>query len=837
MTLLELKDGESALILKVKGRGAFRKRIMEMGFVSGKVVNAIKKAPLGDPIEYNILGYNVSLRATEAKLIEITKEIEAEQHNNINFYGTINEDILKSDNIKPKEKTINIALVGNPNSGKTTIFNFASGAREKVGNYSGVTIQAKEANYRHNDYIINIVDLPGTYSLTAYSPEELYVRDNIFNDMPDLVVNVIDASNLERNLYLTTQLVDMDIKVVIALNMFDEFIEKGDVLLYKELGAMLGIPIIPTVGSKGKGVKELFEKVIEVFEDKEQIVRHIHINYGSEIERSINKIQNEIYSNDDKDLTNIVSSRFASIKLIEKDKDIIKIINEFRNSENICSISDNEIKRIEETMGEDTETLITDSRYGFITGALKETLKPGSRKKIKKSDIIDTIITHRIWGLPIFGIFMWLTFFITFNLGGYPKAWLEWLVQWISNLADAALPTGIFKDFLVHGLIGGIGGVIVFLPNILLLFLFISFMEDTGYMSRAVFVMDKAMHKIGLHGKSFIPLIMGFGCNVPAILASRTIESRRDRLITMLINPFMSCSARLPVYILFISAFFVKYQTGILFLIYLIGASAALFTSILLGKTVFKKADIPFVMELPPYRIPSVRTLFKHMWFSTRLFLRKISGVVMIATVIIWALGYFPLNIKYNRNYDSEIASVRSQNNIMNLKSPLEYNLRRLDNELKLENIKKDKEIERQEKSYIGQLGKFVAPVMQPLGFDCKMTVSLMAGVAAKEVVVGTLGVLYQTEGTGKGNSSTLGNKLQQQVYTSGVKKGQKVYNPLVAFSFIMFVLIYFPCVGVIAAIKKESGKWKWAVFEIAYTTGLAWIIAFIVYQSGSLLF
>lgn len=837
MNLLDLKDGESALILKVKGRGGFRKRIMEMGFVAGKVVKAIKSAPLGDPSEYFIMNYNVSLRNSEALLIEITKETSTTGNHTGFSEGIATDEAYSQKNAKPGEKTINVALVGNPNSGKTTIFNYASGMQERVGNYSGVTIEAKEGSYKYKGYNFKLVDLPGTYSLSAYTPEEIYVRENIFSEMPDVVVNVIDSTNLERNLYLTTQLIDMDIRVVVALNMYDEFSTTGDKLDNDALGRMLGIPFIPTVGSKNKGITELFDKIIDVFEDREETVRHIHINYGIQLEKSVRRIQDTIYAQDDLKLTNIISSRFAAIKLLEKDSNIKEILSTIEKSDDIFSLAQAEIKTLETDQKEDTETLITDARYGFIAGALKENLKPNSREKVKKSDLIDTIITHKFWGIPIFGLFMWLMFFTTFNLGSYPKSWLEALIQWLSDTITLYLPPSVVRDFLTQGIIGGIGGVIVFLPNILLLFLFISLMEDTGYMSRAVFIMDKAMHKVGLHGKSFIPLIMGFGCNVPAILASRTIESRRDRLITMLINPFMSCSARLPVYILFISAFFVKYQTGVLFILYFIGVFAALFTSILLGKTVLRKNDVPFVMELPPYRMPTPRTLLKHMWFSSRMFLRKIGGVVMIASVIIWALGYFPLKVDFSRDYDKEIKSLSSGLIIQPDGKMLSNTFTPQQTAAMISTIKSERETERQEKSYIGILGKAIAPVMKPLGFDWKMTVSLMAGVAAKEVVVGTLGVLYQGDkSSGAASVSSLTTKLQQQTYTSGSMKGKKVYTPLVAFSFMLFVLIYFPCVGVIAAIRKESGKLKWALFEIFYTTGLAWLIAFTFFQIAMLI-
>ncbi|MCF8298176.1 MAG: ferrous iron transport protein B [Saprospiraceae bacterium] len=840
MTLYDLEIGEKAIITKVKGRGAFRKRILEMGFVSGKEIFAIKKAPLKDPVEYNIMGYNLSLRNSEAKLIEIVTEKEIVDNIDKTYNGTFTDDLLKI-TAQKKGKIINVAFVGNPNCGKTTIFNFASGSKEKVGNYGGVTVDAKQAKFKLNDYTFNVVDLPGTYSITSYSPEELYVREYIFDHIPDIVVNVIDGSNLERNLYLTTQLIDMDIKVVIALNMFDELQKSGDEFNYKLLGKMVGIPFVPTVGSKGKGITELLEKIVEVYEDKDETVRHIHINYGKTIEKGITEIQNKIKQPSNLFLTDKVSSRFLAIKLIENDGLAKQRLMDCENYEEIIGSSKKEIIRIEETLQDITETLITDAKYGFISGALKETLKPSSEKRIRKSDVIDTLITHKLWGIPIFIFFMWLSFFATFKLGQYPVKWIEYLVALSSNAISSSMPAGILKDLLIQGIVGGVGGVIVFLPNILLLYFFIAIMEDTGYMARAVFIMDKAMHKIGLHGKSFIPLLMGFGCNVPAILSTRIIESRRDRLITMLINPFMSCSARLPVYILFISAFFVSYQGTILFSIYGIGVLLAILSALLFKKSFFKTVDVPFVMELPPYRIPTIRSLIKHMWHRAEQYLKKIGGVILIASIIIWALGYFPQNknlendykqkeIALNTEYYQKLGSIQSNS--------IDYNYTKNklieDHILEINNLRLTKESIKQENSYIGRLGKFIEPVMRPLGIDWKISVGILTGVAAKEIFIGTIGVLYQVE-PGEDDNGSLITKLQTQTYKSGKRKGQKVFSPLVAFVIMLFVLIYFPCIGVISAISKESGSWKWAAFTIFYTTALAWIISFAVFQIGSL--
>ena len=835
MNLFELKKGEKAIITKVKGRGAFRKRILEMGFVSGQEITVIKKAPLKDPVEYNIMGYNVTLRNSEAKLIEVIKEkIEERKYN-----GVIDSNLLKSV-AKKREKIINVAFVGNPNSGKTTIFNHASHSKERVGNYGGVTIKGKEAKFKLDNYTFNVFDLPGTYSITAYTPEELFVREHIFESVPDIVVNVIDASNLERNLYLTTQLIDMDIKVVVALNMFDELEKKGDIFNYELLGKMIGIPFIPTIGSKGKGINELLRKIIEVFEDKDETVRHIHINYGKCIERAIKAIQEKLKIPKNYFLTDKISSRFLAIKLIEKDKASKERIRVCENHEEILKTSKKEISRIEEALQEDSETLITDAKYGFIAGALKETLKPSTKKRKRKSDIVDSFITHKFWGIPVFIFLMWMTFFLTFKLGEYPMKWIENLIEITSCFINDFMAEGIFKDLLIQGVVGGVGGVIIFLPNIMLLFFFISLMEDSGYMARAVFIMDKAMHKIGLHGKSFIPMLMGFGCNVPAILATRIIESRRDRLITMLINPFMSCSARLPVYILFISAFFVSYQGTILFSMYVIGVLVAIITALLFKNLFFKKKDIPFVMELPPYRIPTLRTSTKHMWYRVEEYLKKIGGIILIASIIIWALGYFPREVDTSVDYDLLITKttqeydeiIRSTNveNKEEIKSLEKTKIQ------KTKNILLEKESMRLEKSYIGQLGNFIEPVMRPLGFDWKLSVGILTGVAAKEIVVGTLGVLNQVDYKKEDeNASSLIVKLQNQTYRTGKNKGKKVFSPLIAFSFMIFILLYFPCIAVIATISKESGSWRWAAFTVLYTTSVAWIISFLVFQIGSL--
>lgn len=763
-----------------------------MGFVKGKEVTVIKNAPFNGPIEYKILDYNITLRRTEANLIEVVSRKDAHAYVSQNFEGVIDYENLKI-SAKEKERTINIALIGNPNCGKTTLFNFLSGSKEHVGNYSGVTVDAKKATFVSAGYNFNIFDLPGTYSLTAYSPEEIYVRNFIMDETPDIVINVIDSSNLERNLFLTTQLIDMDIKVIIALNMYDELLKSDVKFDYNSLSKLIGIPIIPLVSSKGIGVQELITKTIEVYEDQDPIVRHIHINYGPEIEKSIQELRKKIKL--EKPITDNISSRFLAIKLLERDKQTLESLVTYPNYSEIEKTAVSEIKRIESIYNEDSETVITDAKYGFISGALEETYKKRKKHTAKPSEKIDKILTNNILGFPIFLISISLAFFATFKLGSIPMQWIEHLVAFVSNKTALLLPDGMLKDLLINGIIDGTGSVLVFLPNILILFFFISFMEDSGYMARAAFIMDKIMHRFGLHGRSFIPMVMGFGCNVPAILATRTLRSSSDRLLTMLIIPFMSCSARLPVYVLFITAFFPENPALVLCGIYFTGILLAFLTAQLLSRTIFRNKETPFVLELPPYRIPTLKNIVVHMWDKASQYLRKIGSVILIGVVIIWALGYFPR--------ESHSAQPDPSANQADAKS------------LQLQN------------SYLGQLGQIIEPVMSPLGFDWKMSISLLAGLPAKEIIVSTMGVLYQVDETHE--SSGLSQKLKNEQYISGDKAGKKVISIPVALAFLAFVLIYFPCIGVIATIKSESGKLKWAVFTIVYTTVVAWVISFIV--------
>ncbi len=819
--LSDLKSGDKAVITRVKGHGAFRKRITEMGFVKGQSLTVIKNAPLQDPVEYELMDYKVSLRRSEAMLIETISLEDAKKINQVEFEGMLDDEILKK-TLSQKGKTINIALVGNPNCGKTTLFNNASHSHERVGNYAGVTVDVKEADFKQNGYTFKIADLPGTYSLTEYSPEELYVRKYIHETMPDVVINVIDASNLERNLYLTTQLIDMDIKVVIALNMYDELEKKDAKFYYQSLARMIGIPIVPTVAAKGRGIDKLFKKIIEVYNDQDPIVRHIHINYGQNIEKEIRNIQNELKKC--KTITDKLSSRYIAIKLLEEDKTTLQNLSVCENVKIIEDTAKQSITRLEKEYKDKSETIITDAKYGFIAGALKETYVAKKKKKRSKSDFIDDVLTHKIWGFPIFIFFMWLMFQTTFSLGEFPMNWIDAGVGALSEWVEQIIPPGALQSLIKDGIVAGVGGVIIFLPNILILFFFISFMEDTGYMARVSFIMDKLMHGIGLHGKSFIPLLMGFGCNVPAIMATRTLENRNDRLLSMLIIPFMSCSARLPVYVLLTAAFFPDNVGNMLFAIYLIGILLAILSALLLKKSFFKDNEAPFVMELPPYRVPTLKNTSIHMWEKAVQYLKKMGGIILIASIIIWALSYYPQDVTYSTDYDSQITMIKNDSTLTDT----------VQKQARIDELYLLKKGEHQAASYIGRIGKSIEPIMQPLGFDWKISVSIITGLAAKEIVVASMGVLYQAETEADENSIKLRNKLQQYEYTSGVRKGQKVITPLVAFALMLFILIYFPCIAVIAAIKNE-GNWKWAIFTMIYTTGLAYLVAFLTYQIGSL--
>jgi ferrous iron transport protein B len=787
MKLSELQTGDKGVIVKVSGHGGFRKRVIEMGFIKGKKVEVLLNAPLRDPVKYRIMGYEVSLRHSEADQIEVVSLAEARKRKQEETTGekeplmefaesNDSDDKMLQAEAEHRRRTINVALVGNPNCGKTSLFNFASGAHERVGNYSGVTVDAKVGHAEYEGYEFNLVDLPGTYSLSAYSPEELYVRKQLIEHTPDIVINVIDSSNLERNLYLTTQLIDMHIKMVVALNMFDETEKRGDNVDYDKLGSLFGIPMIPTVFTNGRGVENLFHEIIKIYEmqeDEDPHYRHIHINHGHEIENGIAEIQDHLKK--ENDVRQRYSTRYLAIKLLERDKDVERYIQTMPDAKEIFEHRDQAALRVKEETLQDSETAIMDAKYGFIHGALKEAeYTPGHEKDTYQiTHVLDSIMTNKYVGFPIFLIMLCIMFTATFVLGAYPMEWIEDGIALLGDFIGKNLPAGPVKDMLIDGVIGGVGSVIVFLPQILILYFFISFMEDSGYMARAAFIMDKIMHKIGLHGKSFIPLIMGFGCNVPAVMATRTIESRRSRIVTMLILPLMSCEARIPIYVMIIGSFFaVKYQSLIMMGLYLTGIIMAVIMSKIFTKFMVKGEDTPFVMELPPYRFPTTKAVCRHTWEKGKQYLKKMGGIILVASIIVWALGYFPHN-----------ESLQHQQQL--------------------------------EQSYIGQMGKTIEPIFAPQGFNWKLDVGLVSGIGAKEIVASTIGVLYGDE-----NAIANDNSI----------------TSLTAFCFLLFVLLYFPCIATIAAIKGETGSWKWALFAALYTTALAWIVSALVYQIGSLI-
>lgn len=792
MKLSDLKTGQHATIVTVQGHGSFRKRIVEMGFVRGKDVEVLLNAPLQDPVKYKVMGYEISLRRQEAEMIVVDTDPSHQQPvvNHETMTDTVQDNCDQSLRAHVGN-TINVALIGNPNCGKTSLFNFASGAHGHVGNYSGVTVDASEARATCDGFVFNLTDLPGTYSLSCYSPEELYVREHLMKRHPDVVINVIDSSNLERNLYLTTQLVDMNVRMVCALNMYDEFERRGDTLDTQTLSTLFGVPFVCTSFKSGRGVQELFREVISVFEDCNASVRHIHINHGHEIESGIAHIQQYLKRNEV--VRTLFSTRYMAIKLLEHDDRAEAYVAKMENAKEIMAARDAAELRVKEEKKTDSETAIMDAKYGFIHGALTEAgFRQGTKEDTyRMTHFIDDVLSNKYLGFPIFFLILYVMFQTTFSLGQYPMDWIESAVSWLGEQASALMPEGPLRSMLVDGVIGGVGAVIVFLPQILILYFFISLMEDSGYMARAAFIMDKLMHKMGLHGKSFIPLIMGFGCNVPAIMATRTIESRRSRLITILILPFMSCSARLPIYIMIIGTFFAaQYRSWVMIMLYVIGVIVAIIVSKVFSSFVVKGEDTPFVMELPPYRWPTPKAIGRHTWEKGKEYLKKMGGIILVASIVVWALGYFP--------HDESLSPVQQK-----------------------------------EQSYIGSIGKAVEPVFELQGFNWKLDVSLIAGVGAKEIVASTIGVIYSGDDSFGDDDSFSDDtakysRLRNQMLADGI-------TPLAAFSYLLFVLLYFPCIATVIAIRNETGSWSWAAFSAFYTTAIAWIVSMLVYQIGSL--
>lgn len=798
MRLDELQTGQKATIVKILSHGAFRKRLTEMGFIKGQQVNVLLHAPLLDPIKYSIMGYEISLRRSEAHMIEVISSDE-EHSTSTNDESEAMQNIKEekshsgstpTESNNPSESahtTINVALIGNPNCGKTSLFNVASGAKEHVGNYSGVTVDAKTGHLNYKGYRINMVDLPGTYSLTSYSAEELYVREYLSTQTPDVIINVVDASNLERNLYLTTDLISMDRRMVIALNMYDELQRHGDSLDYALLGNMIGVPIVPTVSKNGRGIEHLLDTVVNVFEDANTSVRHIHIPFSPDVEHAISILKDFIKADHSLPLT--FSPRYLGIQLLCGDEETIKIIKQSKAADHILDTRRQLVENIERSTGDDINSIVANEKYGFISGALAETLVKNERNPQSSTNLIDAFVTNKLFGFPIFLLVMFFIFWATFQLGAYPMEWIENAISALSSGIDAIMPPGTLKDLIIDGVIGGVGGVIVFLPNILILYFCISFMEDSGYMARAAFIMDKLMHRIGLHGKSFIPLIMGFGCNVPSIIASRTIESRTSRIITILINPFISCSARIPIYVLLVGTFFPNHAPLVFIGIYLLGVIVAIITARLLRKFLFPTDETPFVMELPPYRVPTLKASIRHTWAKGQQYLHKMGGVILVASIIVWALNYFPLNrVEPTSPADSERINVQTD-------------------------------------SYLEMAGKAINPIMTPLGFHWRASVAALAGIPAKEIVVSTLGVLYT--GAEESPESTLSARLTKPSPVTH----RPDFTPASALAFMIFILLYCPCIATITAIVKETRHWGYGAFSIIYNTAVAWIIAAVAYQ------
>jgi ferrous iron transport protein B len=723
-----------------------------------------------------------------------------------------------------KQESITIALTGNPNSGKTTIFNNLTGTRQHVGNWPGVTVEKKVGNVTHNGYRLRVVDLPGTYSLTAYSIEEIVARRFLVDEKPDVVVDIVDASNLERNLYLATQLIELGVKLILVLNMADVAQYRGHQIDAGSLGKLLGVPVVFTVGTKNEGTKDLLDRVVEVVEDRDTVSRHIHISYGHELEKEIKNIQDVIWQ--DPSIGERFSTRWLAVKLLENDtavQDRVKSFGEI--GKQILAQAEASRERLTEIYQDDPEMILTDQRYGFISGLLKEVLKVTGKPKIDLSRQVDLILTNRVLGFPIFIFFIWAMFQVTFTVGAYPMDWIDAVVGWLGALVTAIMPAGLLQDLVVNGIIAGVGSVIIFLPNILILFFCISLFEDTGYLARAAFIMDRVMHVIGLHGKSFIPLLMGFGCNAPAIMATRTLESERDRLLSILINPLISCSARLPVYILLAGTFFGASAGNVIFSIYALGIALSIAMGKLFSVTLFRGDIAPFVMELPPYRAPTLKSLLIHMWDRSQIFLRKMSGVILVGSILIWVLGSFPRSPDLQRGQaEQREGNSATQERLLTVNeskqpmSPTGEKNNVQDGDLNIE-------MARLEKSLLGRLGHFIEPIFAPLGFDWRTSVAVLTGFVAKEIVVSTLGVLYAAGADVNEESEALRRSLRASGMTD-----------LGAYALMALVLIYIPCLATVAVIRRETNSWKWTGFSIGYSLVLAWVVSFLIYQGGRLL-
>ncbi|RKY50719.1 MAG: ferrous iron transport protein B [Candidatus Neomarinimicrobiota bacterium] len=709
-------------------------------------------------------------------------------------------------------KEIRVALAGNPNSGKTSLFNVLVGSNQRVGNFTGVTVEKYEGFRKYRGYKIRFTDLPGTYSLSAYSPEERVARNFILTEKPDLVIHVVDGTNLERNLYLTTQIMDLHIPFVIALNMYDEVKEKNIHIDLTHLERLLGAHIVPTSAVEKTGIQDLLDHIVDTREGTITFRPH-KLQYSQELNKLINDL--ETILSRAKDLNTTLPHSWLGTKLLENDKEVYKLLRDHPIWITLNQYLSKHLEPFKHLTGNDPEIQLTEERYAFIRGALAETVQfPGKRKR-DLTDILDTILINRFTGLPIFALIMYLIFTATFRLGEYPMIWIENFFTWISIGLKDILPETLFRSILVDGIIAGVGGVLVFLPNILILFLGISLLEGTGYMARAAFVVDKIMHRVGLHGKSFIPMLTGFGCSVPAFMATRTLKNDADRITTLLIIPFMSCGAKLPVYTLLIGAFFPAHHAGkVLFGIYIFGILVALGSAGFFKKTLFKGESEPFVMELPPYRLPTMQSLLLQMWHKARMYIRKAATVILAASILIWFAGNFPKDNSITQNMDVLKTQIQEKN-----LSPLETSQA-------LKKIEAKEEALQFEQSYAARLGKALEPAIKPLGFDWRIGVALVSGIAAKEVVVSTMGTIYSI-----GNQAT-----EESVSLREHLRNDPAYNAAVGLALMVFVLLYVPCIAATVIFHREAGAFKWTFLYFFYTIGVAWIMTFLVYRLMNLI-
>jgi ferrous iron transport protein B len=724
--------------------------------------------------------------------------------------------------VTPKHLTI--ALSGNPNSGKTTIFNNLTGTRQKVGNWPGVTVEKKEGRINRFDHNLTVVDLPGTYSLTPFSIEEVIARNFLLDETPDVVIVIIDASNLERSLYLATQIRELDCKVLFALNMADLAQARGTKIDARKMSALLDVPVMFTVGNRNEGMDDLLRAAIDLAESTAPLPRSRRVKYTHDIEAAVARLCDFMLSRTDGNLP--YPPRWTAIKLIEDDQIVQERLVAAAPAAGraILEAGRAERQHLAERYDEDPQIVMTDERYGFIAGIVREVQSAGTLQRVDLSRMIDLVLTHRFFGFPIFVFFIWAMFQLTFTLGEYPVQWIEAGVKLLTEAVGGLLPPGELRGLILDGVVAGVGSVVVFLPNILILFLCIALFEDTGYMARSAFLMDRIMHLIGLHGKSFIPMLMGFGCNVPAIMAARTLESEKDRILTILITPFMSCSAKLPVYVVLAGAFFGAHAGTVIFGLYLLGIALSILTGRLFRSTLLKGADAPFVMELPPYRMPMAKSLLIHMWDRSKIFLRKMGQVILLGSVIIWALSTFPRGGSLERDFAAEIrqaaAAAEARRTVAGDAESREIEEVYAETVAALRRLEK---ADRTEYSLIGRIGRFVEPVFAPIGIDWRSGVALLTGFVAKEIVVSTLGVLHAV-----GDSEDEAG-LETALTEAGM-------TPLSALSMMVFVLLYLPCLATTAAIRRETGSYRWMFFSIGYSTTVAWVAAFLVYQGGCLL-